>query len=195
MALHDPKSASSRRLVYADVMSFWPDEAEAAASPLHHKRNHILDRTDHAHLLIVPGSRDGVEATRAGRAVTVTIAAPRMPFGRHRRLLRVRAVGAMLDRFRPDLIECRDSSLLAWSALAHRRRRPATALVASRPTDPPKTYLARRFDAAYATDRLDRFGWDEGMAWLFDHVYRRARLRAARRSAAQRLAEMLVIAA
>ena len=38
-----------------------------------------------------------------------------------------------------------------------------------------------------------QFSWDQSMAQLFGHVYRAARLRAAERSAAATLAEMLAV--
>jgi alpha-1,6-mannosyltransferase len=78
------------------------------------------------------------------RAITVTIASPRVPGSPHYRLmLRNRAVKAMLERFRPDLIECQDAYNLPWAAIAHRSRHTQTALVAAYMTDFPTVYVER----------------------------------------------------
>ena len=109
-----------------------------------HKRRHILDATPHSHLMIVPGARDDIIAEE--RAITVTIASPRVPGSpNYRLMLRNRAVRAALERFRPDLIECQDAYNLPWAAIGYRRRRPDTALVAAYMTDFPTVYVERPF--------------------------------------------------
>jgi alpha-1,6-mannosyltransferase len=109
-----------------------------------HKRQYLLERTPHRHLLIIPGSRDGV--VEDGRAITVTIASPHVPGSpNYRLLLRNGAVRAALERFRPDLIECQDAYNLPWTALAHQRRNPEVAVTAVFMTDFPTVYVDRPF--------------------------------------------------
>jgi alpha-1,6-mannosyltransferase len=127
-----------------DLTQSWSSVGGGVRTYLAHKRSHILDRTRHRHLLIIPGSEDRVE--EQGRAITVTIASPRVPGSPHYRLLlRNSAVHAALERFRPDLIECQDSYNLPWAALGHRKRHPETALVGGYFTDFPNVYVERPF--------------------------------------------------
>lgn len=127
-----------------DLTQSWSSVGGGVRTYLAHKRSHILERTPHRHLLIIPGPDDQVEED--GRAVTVTIASPKVPGSSHYRLLlRNRAVRAMLERFRPDLIECQDSYNLPWAALAHRKRHPETVLVGGYFTDFPNVYVERPF--------------------------------------------------
>jgi alpha-1,6-mannosyltransferase len=128
--------------MFCDLTQSWSDVGGGVRTYLLHKRRHILESTPHSHLMIVPGARD--EIIDEGRAVTVTIASPRVPGSPHYRLmLRNPAVRRALDRFRPDLIECQDAYNLPWAAIAHRRRHPETALVAAYMTDFPTVYVER----------------------------------------------------
>jgi len=98
----------------------------------------------HRHLLIVPGPRD--EIVEDGRAITVTIASPKVPGSpKYRLMLRNGAVREALERFRPDLIECQDAYNLPWAAIGHAKRHPGTALVAAYMTDFPTVYVERPF--------------------------------------------------
>lgn len=107
-----------------------------------HKRSHILERTPHRHLMIIPGGTDSV--VEEGRSITVTIASPKVPTSPfYRLMLRNGAVRKALDRFRPDLIECQDAYNLPWAALRHRELHPETALVANYCTDFPTVYVER----------------------------------------------------
>lgn len=127
-----------------DVTQSWSDVGGGVGTYLRHKRQHILNRTPHRHLLIVPGPEDTI--TEEGRAITATIRSPRVPGSPHYRLmLRNGAVRDLLERFRPDLIECQDSYNLPWAALAHRKRHPETALVGGYFTDFPTVYVERPF--------------------------------------------------
>jgi alpha-1,6-mannosyltransferase len=60
-------------------------------------------------------------------------------------MLRNGAVRDLLERFRPDLIECQDSYNLPWAAIGHRKRYPNTALVGGYFTDFPTVYVERPF--------------------------------------------------
>ena len=87
-----------------DVTQSWSDVGGGVGTYLRHKRRHILERSAHRHLMIVPGPADTV--TEEGRAITVTIASPRVPASPHYRLmLRNGAVRETLERFKTDLIE------------------------------------------------------------------------------------------
>ena len=139
----DPRPGAGAKL-FCDLTQSWSEVGGGVRTYLLHKRRHILDATPHRHLMIIPGSRD--EVIEEDRAITVTIASPRVPGSPHYRLmLRNRAVRATLEHFRPDLIECQDAYNLPWAAIAHRKRYPDTALVAAYMTDFPTVYVERPF--------------------------------------------------
>ena len=128
--------------LFCDLTQSWSDVGGGVRTYLLHKRNHILDATPHRHLMIVPGNRD--EVIEEGRAITVTIASPRVPASPHYRLmLRNSAVRRALETFQPDLIECQDAYNLPWVALGHRKRHPEAAVVAAYMTDFPTVYVER----------------------------------------------------
>jgi len=139
----DPVRASGPKL-FCDLTQSWSDVGGGVRTYLLHKRRHILESTPHRHLAIIPGPSDQVMEEE--RAITVTIASPRVPGSPHYRLmLRNGAVRKALERFRPDLIECQDAYNLPWAAIAHRRRHPETALIAAYMTDFPTVYVERPF--------------------------------------------------
>ena len=143
MNLYDPSFGRPvGAKLFCDVTQSWSDVGGGVRTYLLHKRRHILASTPHSHLMIVPGERD--EVIEEERAVTVTIASPRVPGSPHYRLmLRNRAVRAALERFGPDLIECQDAYNLPWAAIRYRRRHRETALVAAYMTDFPTVYVER----------------------------------------------------
>src|SRR5438270_13662507 len=128
--------------LFCDVTQSWSEVGGGVRTYRLHKRRHILESTPHSHLLVVPGAQD--EVLEEERAVTVTIASPHVPASPHYRLmLRNGAVRRVLERFRPDLIECQDAYNLPWAAVAHRRRYRETALIAAYMTDFPTVYVER----------------------------------------------------
>ena len=140
----DAYSPSGPQRLFCDLTQSWSSVGGGVGTYLRHKRQHILSTTPHRHLLIVPGTRD--EVVEEERAITVTIASPKVPGSPHYRLmLRNRAVRAALERFQPDLIECQDAYNLPWAAIGHARRHPGTALVAAYMTDFPTVYVERPF--------------------------------------------------
>lgn len=146
MALYDPVTDKPGGLLFADVTQSWSDVGGGVRTYLRHKRQHILDNTPHRHLQIVPGSCDTVTEDAAGRAITVTIASPKVPGSPHYRLmLRNRAVRKILAEHGPDLIECQDAYNLPWAAIGHARRHKRSALVAAYCTDFPTVYVDRPF--------------------------------------------------
>jgi len=139
----DPHHQTGPRL-FCDLTQSWSEVGGGVRTYLLHKRRHILESTPHRHLMIIPGARD--EVVEDDRAITVTVASPRVPGSpNYRLMLRNGAVGEALRRFRPDLIECQDAYNLPWAALGYRKRAPDTALVAAYMTDFPTVYAERPF--------------------------------------------------
>ena len=146
MSRHDPPCPMSARegRLLCDLTQSWSAVGGGVGTYLRHKRRHILAETPHRHLLIVPGAED--EVVEEGRTITATIASPKVPGSpNYRLMLRNGAVRKVLERFRPDLIECQDAYNLPWAAIAHARRNPGTALVAAYCTDFPVVYVERPF--------------------------------------------------
>lgn len=128
--------------LFCDLTQSWSDVGGGVRTYLLHKRRHILQATPHSHLMIIPGDRDDV--IEEERAITVTIASHHVPGSpNYRLMLRSRVVMGVLERYRPDLIECQDAYNLPWTALVHRRRYPDTALIAAYMTDFPTVYVER----------------------------------------------------
>ena len=80
----DPLRSGGAKL-FCDLTQSWSDVGGGVRTYLLHKRRHILEATPHRHLLIIPGPRD--EVSEEDRAVTVTIASPRVPGSPHYRLM------------------------------------------------------------------------------------------------------------
>src|SRR5437868_10308033 len=135
-------SRPSGSRLFCDLTQSWSEVGGGVRTYLLHKRRHILESTPHRHLAIIPGPADAV--IEEERAITVTIGSPHVPGSpNYRLLLRSGAVRRALERFKPDLIECQDAYNLPWTALAHRRRHPQTALIAAYMTDFPTVYVER----------------------------------------------------
>ncbi|MDQ3074270.1 MAG: glycosyltransferase [Pseudomonadota bacterium] len=144
MASDIPAGRRGELATYCDLTQSWSAKGGGVGTYIRHKRRHIIDHSPHRHVLIIPGATDSTLVEEQGRAITITIASPRVPGSpNYRLLLRNRAVRAALARFRPDLIECQDAYNLPWAALMHRRAYPATALVAAYCTDFPTVYVER----------------------------------------------------
>ena len=143
----------ARPTLFCDLTQSWSEAGGGGVGTyLRHKRDHILSNSDHRHLLIIPGERD--EVIVEGRAITARIASPKVPRNpNYRLLLRNKAVRRLLERFRPDAIECQDSYNLPWAALGHRKRHPDTVVVGGYCTDFPTAYV-RRFGAQLVGDRI-----------------------------------------
>lgn len=141
-----PLGTSDRPLLLADLTQSWSAVGGGVGTYLRHKRAHILEHTPHRHLMILPGAEDVIEESEGGRAVTVWLKSPHVPFSpNYRLLLRNRAVRAALAQMQPDVIECQDAYNLPWAALGHREAHPQVALVAGYMTDFPTVYVSRPF--------------------------------------------------
>ena len=180
MALYDPQLEPADGRLYADLTQSWSDVGGGVGTYLRHKRRHILEHTPHRHLMIVPGPHDAVEVEEGGRAITCSIASSKVPGSPHYRLMiRNRAVRAVLEEHRPDLIECQDAYNLPWAAIGHARRHPATVLVAAYCTDFPTVYVDRPFSkwagslVGSASARLC-YGYSGKLYRRFDAVYARS---------------------
>ncbi|RST30299.1 glycosyltransferase family 1 protein [Sphingomonas ginkgonis] len=141
--------------LFCDVTQSWSDVGGGVGTYLRHKRAHLIEHTDHRHLMILPGRRD--ELVEEGRAITVRIRSPRVPGSpQYRLLLRNRAVRRALEQFGPALVECQDAYNLPWAALKHGRRHPEVALVAGYFTDFPTVYVDRPFSRLLGRGLADR---------------------------------------
>jgi alpha-1,6-mannosyltransferase len=122
-----------------DLTQSYAETGGGVRTYLHAKRDHILDRTDHQHVLIVPGPDD--ERTPNGRSTTYRIASPRVPGSpAYRLLLRSDKVLRILREERPDVIEVHCTYNLPWTALWHRRDHEA-AVVGFTMTDLGSAYV------------------------------------------------------
>lgn len=104
------------------------------------KRSYLVERTDHEHLLIIPGAEDSV--TRDGRTTTITVKSPLVPGSQiYRLLLRSDKVLKLLRAERPDIVECQCSYNLPWTAFYYRRRNRDARVVGSYMTDLAEAYI------------------------------------------------------
>ena len=175
MKRFNPDAVRSGPKLFCDLTQSWSDVGGCVRTYLLHKRRHILESTPHSHLMIIPGDHDGV--VEEDRAITVTIASPRVPGSPHYRLmLRNRAVRSALEHYLPDLIECQDAYNLPWAAISHRRRHPDAALIAAYMTDFPTVYVERplsRFLTRRVAGLLGRISYGYGgmLYRRFDSVF------------------------
>jgi glycosyltransferase involved in cell wall biosynthesis len=130
-------------LVLCDLtQSYAPYGGGGVSCYLREKRKHILERTGHTLIQIVPGPEDRV--VRHGRHIWVEVAAGQVKGSpNYRFILRTGAVRAVLEEFRPDVIESLCPWVLPWTAINYRRAHPDTALVAGYHTDFPNTHVHR----------------------------------------------------
>ncbi len=139
--MRDMASSPGAQLI-CDVTQSWSEVGGGVGTYLRRKRNYLLSHTPHRHLLIVPGAEDSVRED--GRAITAVIKSPPVPTSpKYRLLLRNGAVREVLERFRPEIIECQDAYNLPWAVLGYRKRHPETAAVAGYYTDFPTAYVQR----------------------------------------------------
>jgi alpha-1,6-mannosyltransferase len=115
---------------------------------LHEKIAYVREHApDDEHVLIVPGAESGL--TTSGRTRVYTIAAPIVSRQtQYRVLLNLHAVGEIITRERPDIIESSDPYQLGWklAAISREQRIPAVAFYHS------------HFSAAYLLPVAERLG-------------------------------------
>ena len=134
---------SNRSLLLCDLtQSYAPTGGGGIGIFLNEKRRHILERTDHRLLQIVPGVEDRV--IEQGRHIWAEVGAdPVRGSPNYRFILRTQAVRELLERYRPDIIESQCPWVLPWTAINYRRSHPQTALVAGYHTDFPNVHVHR----------------------------------------------------
>jgi len=165
-----------RPLTVCDLTQSWsPSGGGGISTYLREKRDHVLAHTPHRLLQIVPGPVDRL--TVNGRHLLAEVASdPVRGSPDYRFILRTSAVRRLLADHAPDLIESLCPWVLPWTAIAHRRRYPGTALVAGYRTDFPNAHV-RRVASARFGDRAGRafrwlsYGYAEVTYREFDRVY------------------------
>ena len=132
-----------RELLICDLtQSYAPHGGGGVSTYLREKRRHILQRTNHRILQIVPGPEDRV--VEDGRLIWVEVGARQVRGSpNYRFITRTGAVREILERYRPDVLESLCPWLLPWTAINYRRRHPHTALVAGYHTDFPNVHVHR----------------------------------------------------
>ena len=135
--------ASPRQLLICDLtQSYAPTGGGGVGTYMREKRRHILERTNHRLLQIVPGEVDRV--VENGRHIWVEVAAGQVRGSpNYRFILRTSAVRAVLDHYAPDIIESLCPWVLPWTAIHYARAHPETALVAGYHTDFPNVHVHR----------------------------------------------------
>jgi alpha-1,6-mannosyltransferase len=185
---------AKREMLICDLtQSYAPVGGGGVSTYLREKRRHILERTNHRLLQIVPGEHDRV--VENGRHIWVEVAAGQVRGSpNYRFILRTGAVREVLEHYRPDLIESLCPWVLPWTAIHYRRAHPDCALVAGYHTDFPNVHIHRvgsqifgprmgdalrslsvryaermyrAFDRVYALNEPVR---DQLSAWGIDHV-------------------------
>ena len=153
------------------TQSYAPVGGGGIGTYLREKRDHVLTHHDVRLVQIVPGAVDRVIDN--GRHVWVEVGAEQVRGSpNYRFIMRTGAVRAVLERYRPQIIESQCPWVLPWTAINYRRAYPDTALVAGYHTDFPNTHVyrvgaalfgdfvargLRRLSAGYATTTYREF--------------------------------------
>ncbi|MEM1042388.1 MAG: glycosyltransferase [Bacteroidota bacterium] len=170
-----------------DLTHAYTDTSGGIRTTIDAKRRYLLRHTDHEHVLIAPGPKDGVE--RDGRATTIRVAGPVIPGADpYRFFLRADKVRAALAAVQPDLVELHTFYTSPWAAFSYRKMHPV-AVTAFYHTDLPSAYVrpaaarllgeragdvAERWTEAYVRTVFDRC--DRGFAVSADLVQRLRRM-------------------
>ncbi len=134
--------STSDVLVCDLTQSYAPTGGGGVSTYLREKRRHILERTNHRLLQIVPGAQDRV--VQRGRHIWVEVAAPQVRGSpNYRFIFRTGAVREVLDYYRPDVLESLCPWVLPWTAINYARAHPECALVAGYHTDFPNVHVHR----------------------------------------------------
>lgn len=167
--------ASTELLICDLTQSYAPHGGGGISTYLREKRRHVLARTNHRLLQIVPGPEDRI--VEDGRHIWVEIGAEQVRGSpNYRFILRTSAVRDVLERYRPNVIESLCPWVLPWTAIRFRHAHPATALVAGYHTDFPNAHVhrvgAELFGIAIAGDlRRLSASYAEMTYREFDRVY------------------------
>lgn len=124
------------------TQSYAPRGGGGVSTYLAEKRRHVIERTGHRLLQIVPGEQDRI--VKQGRFIRAEIRAGQVRGSpNYRFILRTDAVRDVLERYRPDVIESQCPWVLPWTAINYRRAHPACVLVAGYHTDFPNVHVGR----------------------------------------------------
>ena len=100
-----------------DLTQFYSPLSGGVKRYVHEKADYIRDQAADEHVLIVPGEKTGRSGDARSRVYTI-----RSPLisrtARYRALLDLRAVGEVLEREQPDIIESSDPYQVGWKAIA-----------------------------------------------------------------------------
>jgi alpha-1,6-mannosyltransferase len=130
-------------MLICDLTQSWSATAGGGVGTyLREKQRYFVAHSPAQLLRIVPGEADKIE--RIGDHIFAEVAAPKVPGSPHYRfILNTKKVHALLQEYRPDIIESHCPWVLPWVAINHRRKFPETALVAAYHTDFPNVHVHR----------------------------------------------------
>jgi alpha-1,6-mannosyltransferase len=108
----------SASLKICDLTQFYSPRSGGVKRYVHEKIAYISNCSrDDVHVLIIPGAK--TEVTTNERSRVYSIRSPLVSrSSRYRALLNLRAIGEILERERPDLIESSDPYQIGWKAIA-----------------------------------------------------------------------------
>ena len=115
-------------LKICDLTQFYSPLSGGVKRYVHEKADYIRRQTRDEHLLIVPGER--TERIGDDHSQTYSIRSPLISrTARYRALLNLRAVGEILEREQPDIIESSDPYQVGWKAISFGKaaRKPVVA--------------------------------------------------------------------
>jgi len=99
-----------------DLTQFYSPLSGGVKRYVHEKANYIREHTNDEHVLIVPGEK--TECVEGERSLIYTIRSPLISrSAKYRALLDLRAVGEILERERPYIIESSDPYQVGWKAI------------------------------------------------------------------------------
>lgn len=123
-----------------DLTQFYSPFSGGVKRYVHEKINYVGSQSpDDEHVLIIPGEK--TEVLAEGRSRIYTIRSPLVSrSARYRALLNLRAIGEILERERPDIIESGDPYQVGWKAVSLGRSL-SIPVVAFYHSHFPKAYL------------------------------------------------------
>ena len=100
-----------------DLTQFYSPLSGGVKRYVHEKASYVRNHTTDEHVLVVPGEK--TERTEEDRSRVYSIRSPLISrTARYRALLDLRAVGEILEREQPDIIESSDPYQVGWKAIA-----------------------------------------------------------------------------
>jgi alpha-1,6-mannosyltransferase len=126
-------------LKICDLTQFYSPLSGGVKRYVHEKADYVRERTSDEHVLIVPGER--TERTGDERTRIYSIRSPLISkTARYRALLDLRAIGDVVERERPDIIESSDPYQVGWKAIGFGKA-ARTPVVAFYHSHFPEAYL------------------------------------------------------